>query len=367
MQTPFSASAKLKQSVFVLTAAFGLAACGGGGGGESHQPQTQATPTPPVVNKQDAAKPSAPQNSDAAKPSAPAAPNQPEVAKPSVPAPSQPEVAKPSAPAAPNQPEVAKPSVPAAPSQPEVAKPVVPSDQEVFSRLNLYGVNQGITGGDVLKLTLKDGKNISLDLLQGKDSFNGEPFVRTFRDADGRLLGYLAHANVNHIFIDRYGEEANDIQSYYLQHIDDSSLKRPAVANDVRYSGKMYFHYPKSAPLQTQTASVQAMYHGSDKTLSMELISDKHGANRWYLFDQREARNPNTGVPRSERVKVDDDGRVTGHLLFDENGTREKLRPNGYFIGGFYGKNGSVLSGKAVNEYGEKWEGVLGATVSEPK
>ncbi|UOP04775.2 hypothetical protein [Conchiformibius kuhniae] len=321
-----------KQSALILLAAFALAACGGSGGG-SHRPQTQSKPTPPAVQ-----------------------PPEHNAQNGTAPAPKK---------------DDAKPSVPAAP--PADMGNAKPSDQEVFARLSLYNTQGGVLTTDALKLTLpENGKEISIALLKPNEQFIGKPAIHTLRDAEGRLLGYYGHATANHINRDPYTGEitGNSPQAYYVQHMDERSLTRPAAAHDIRYSGKMYFRYPDNSPLATQTASVQATYHGSDKTLSMELIADRHSANRWYLFDQRDKyAQDGSRRQRSDRVAVDADGRVSGHLLFDENGTREKLIPNGHFIGGFYGKNGGVLSGRAVNEggHGEKWEGVLGATLVKPE
>ncbi|WP_185711653.1 transferrin-binding protein-like solute binding protein [Conchiformibius steedae] len=257
------------------------------------------------------------------------------------------------------------------PSVPPAANPTPNNDRDTFNRLALYGSRGGLTATDTLKLVLpENGQSLQLALLKTDDQFVGQPFIQTLRDADKKLVGYIAHANVNQVTTNDYGEKQTKLNSYYLQHADSSQAARPNTQGDVRYNGTMHFRYTDSGNLlENQTATVDATYHGSDKTLSMELISDRYAANRWYLYDQIPRRNQN-GKVRSERVPVGENGSVSGYLFYDENGTKENTVYNGTFNGGFYGKNGSVLTGVAVNEsgHGDKWEGVIGATAeSAPK
>lgn len=268
-----------------------------------------------------------------------------------------------------NQNDTAKPSAPsgtstATPSAADQAQNTPRTDRDTFSRLALYGVGGGVTATDTLKLVLpENGQSIQLTLLKPDDQFVGQPFIQTLRDADKQLVGYIGHAHVNQVSSNDYGEKQSKLHSYYLQHSDSAQAARPVAQGDIRYNGTMHFRYTDSGNLlENQTATVDATYHGSDKTLSMELISDRHSANRWYLNDQ--IQKYQNGKVRSERVPVGENGSVSGYLFYDENGTKEKTVYNGTFNGGFYGKNGSVLTGSAVNEsgHGDKWEGVIGAT-----
>ncbi|MDO5357511.1 MAG: hypothetical protein Q4E77_08455 [Conchiformibius sp.] len=321
-----------RTAAVILTALLTVSACGGGG--SNHQPNPHSSTSVPQTapqNNGNTAQPSAPSGNGTAMPSTPSGNGTIASTAPSVADPAQ------------NTPR---------------------TDRDTFSRLALYGVGGGVTATDTLKLVLpENGQSIQLTLLKPDDQFVGQPFIQTLRDADKQLVGYIGHANVNQISTNDYGEKQSKLHSYYLQHADSARAARPAVQGDIRYNGTMHFRYTDSGNLlENHTATVDATYHGSDKTLSMELISDRHSANRWYLNDQ--IQKYQNGKARSERVPVGENGSVSGYLFYDENGTKEKIVYNGTFNGGFYGKNGSVLTGSAVNEsgHGDKWEGVIGAT-----
>ncbi|EGY51696.1 outer membrane lipoprotein A [Neisseria shayeganii 871] len=133
--------------------------------------------------------------------------------------------------------------------------------------------------------------------------------------------------------------------------------------DQVQYRGTMYYHYHDNQP---QTADVLATYRGSDKTLAMKIDgSGDNGVRTWYLggFGNTVRRgSSNLSVP------VSDNGKVSGTLWLDNTGGRDaRLKPDGHFDGGFYGTQGEVLTGKASNEGGEKWEGVIGATAAQAK
>ena len=329
-----------RTAAMMLTALLTISACGSGGSSD-HRPQTNSSANTPQTTPKTQA-PSAPQNP----PQANGTDNKPQ------------------------QPPVSSTENTSTPPAANPAPNTPPNDRDTFDRLALYGSRGGLTATDTLKLVLpENGQSLQLALLKTDDQFVGQPFIQTLRDADKKLVGYIAHANVNQVTTNDYGEKQTKLNSYYLQHADSSQAARPSAQGDVRYNGTMHFRYTDSGNLlENQTATVNATYHGSDKTLSMELISDRYAANRWYLNDQ--IQKYQNGKVRSERVPVGENGSVSGYLFYDENGTKEKTVYNGTFNGGFYGKNGSVLTGVAVNEsgHGDKWEGVIGATAeSAPK
>lgn len=243
---------------------------------------------------------------------------------------------------------------------PSTEDDAVATDKKTFQKLSLNGIN-GLTGENIVKLVLQNGKEINLTLLDGdNNSFIGVPVVKTLRDSEGKLVGYTASATINKTKKNDFGEiDTIGVDTLYLQDAAVDMKKRPEGLDDIRYSGTMLYTY-KQEINQPLRAQVSAVYHGMDKKVSMELISEQKPSNRWYLYD-----GSNKYLSKN-KVDVESDGGFSGYLMFDENGTHERkqLKLEGHFNGGFYGTNGSVLTGKASGDRAkEPWEGVLGATI----
>ena len=231
-------------------------------------------------------------------------------------------------------------------------------DQEVFNRLSLQ-TKDGVVLENLFKLVLREGtKKIELDVVP-PHSFTGTPKIETLRDIDGTLVGYYGYARVSEQKEDKLRDEqyAAD-RHFFIQYADSHQLQQPAGLSDIRYQGKMFYQY-KNYPNNAEEATVNALYSVANKTLGMTIVSDKDGA--WTLHQGRERSSP--------ALASVTEGRVAGHLMFSGNGkdTETRLMPDGVFVGGFYGKNGSVLTGKAHFDDKEKgWEGVVGATAVTP-
>lgn len=368
-----------------------LAACGSGGGKapaaaptptpKTEAPKTeQATPQvkqqaetpktatlanppktaqPPANNPADTPKVSAPkteqtapqakQQAETPKAATPAEPPKAEQPQTTVPAPTQPPV---------NNPPADTPKVPAPQAEtPEVApQPPAPpapveTDRDVFQRLSLEN-RYGVVDASVLRMVLPDNGHIDVELVQAKDSFLGKQ-IDTLRDSNGKLIGYYGYAALNLPQKNDYDGSYDSAQSEYhhLQHADSSLMRRPVADSDINYRGHMYYNYA-SHPADFLQADVSATYHGRDKTMSM-MMHDQSGG-MWTLHQDRSPRS-------SERVAVDERGSVGGHLFFHaQSGGRPTI--NGHFNGGFYGTNGSVLTGRAAHEGSNAWQGVVGAT-----
>ena len=241
---------------------------------------------------------------------------------------------------------------------PKAEEPKPNPDQEVFNRLSLQ-TKDGVVLENLFKLVLREGtKKIELDVVP-PHSFTGTPKIETLRDIDGTLVGYYGYARVSEQKEDKLRDDqyAAD-RHFFIQYADSHQLQQPAGLSDIRYQGKMFYQY-KNYPNNAEEATVNALYSVANKTLGMTIVSDKDGA--WTLHQGRERSSP--------ALASVTEGRVAGHLMFSGNGkdTETRLMPDGVFVGGFYGKNGSVLTGKAHFDDKEKgWEGVVGATAVTP-
>ncbi|WP_165089898.1 hypothetical protein [Neisseria yangbaofengii] len=343
-----------------------LAACGGGG---AKSPSAAPTPTPSAQSPEkigQAAKSETPNHEPADKPSVPASPDtdavQPDhpVQPPVKMQPEEPKTdIKPSQPDQPkvetNAPQSDRPEVKTnapQPDRPEEQAPqtAVERDQDVFSRLNLEN-RHGLLLDNTLKMVFNDqGKTVEIELIQPQDQFIRKD-IRTLRDSNGKITGYYGFAAVNYPKMNDYGEyEGAEIVYHYLQSADESQMRRPVSDNEISYRGNMYYHYTDS-PTDFLNADVTAKYYGGSKTLSMMIHDNKGGL--WELHQDRSPKSP-------LRVSVGERGDVGGHLFFHDNsGNRPVL--NGTFSGGFYGANGSVLTGKANHDGKNAWQGVIGA------
>lgn len=245
---------------------------------------------------------------------------------------------------------------------PMAEMPEVKADKEVLSRLSVH-TKDGVVTDVPLTLSLDSGSGkIQLDL-QKPHTFHGnggKPFIETLRDSDDMLVGYYAYAGVNKTGPDpkANGEQVSELVSYFLQYADESKKQIPAALGNVTYKGQMLYQY-NSQPGSYEVADVTATYYGADKTLGMRIEESNGGF--WTLHESNRLSGGQTA-----RAKVEDDGSVLGSLLFRGAGESKDIA-NGHFIGGFYGKNGSVLTGKAGLEDREKgWQGVVGATAEKP-
>lgn len=328
-----------------------LAACGGG----SKSPSTAPTLTPPAQSPEKMVLPSpqseTPNSESSNNPSSPAAPNTDADQPVQPPVKVQPE--EPKADTKPSQPEQPKAdSNTAQPEQPKEKKPqaAVESDRDVFNRLSLEN-RHGLLLDNTLKMVFNDqDKKVEIELVQPQDQFIQKE-ISTLRDSNGKITGYYGFAAVNQPKMNDYGEyEGSEIVYHYLQSADESQMRRPVSDNEISYRGNMYYHYTDS-PTDYLKADVTAKYYGGSKTLSMMIHDDNGGL--WELHQERSAKS-------SVRIPVGERGDVGGHLFFHDNsGNRPVL--NGTFSGGFYGENGSVLTGKANHDGKNAWQGVIGA------
>lgn len=325
-----------------------LAACGGGGG---KAPSAAPTPTPQAeAPKTEQTAPQVKQQAETPKTATPAEPPKAEQPQTTVPEPTQPPVNNPPA----DTPKVPAPQAEAPEVAPQPPAPPAPleTDRDVFQRLSLEN-RHGVVDASVLRMVLpENGRNIDVALVQAKDSFLGKQ-IDTLRDSTGKLIGYYGYAALNLPQKNDYDGSYDSAQTEYhhLQHADSSLMQRPVSDGEISYRGNMYYHYT-SHPAEFLQADVSATYHGRDKTMSM-MMHDQSGG-MWTLHQDRSPRS-------SERVAVDERGSVGGHLFFHaQNGGRPML--NGHFSGGFYGANGSVLTGRAAHEGSNAWHGVVGAT-----
>ncbi|MDO5059871.1 MAG: hypothetical protein Q4D82_07990 [Neisseria sp.] len=323
----------MKQPFSLLCLSLLLSACGSGGGGS---PSTAATETPPAPIPQT-------QNNTAATEQAEAEPPKVQTPEKAGEMPSEKQPASPeNRPNTPKQPE----------KQPE---PMPFPSASVVERLSL-NTPQGIRGSEYVKLVLNNGKTLDLALLPQQNgnevNFTGRQ-IDELRDSSGALAGYFGYAKLNVVKKNPYSSEYEAEQlPLYLQSADDSLRRRPEAAHTLNYHGKMYYHYP-SVGSETLTAEVQAKYHGAEKALSMQVFGRDDGNRYWVLQADRNARG-------NTRVAVNEDGTVSGHLMNED--ALGKRTPDAHFSGGFYGHNGSVLTGTAEARDGA-WEGVIGATV----
>lgn len=305
-----------------------LSACGSSGGSGPNVGQMPAPPAKPQTEAQPEAQPKQPE----------AQPKQPE--------------------AQPKQPE----------AQPKPEAPTPPADQAVFERLNVRTPREGLGYADLVKLVLQaGGKNIELQLLQPDNThFIGQPVVETLRGRDGSLIGYYGHARVSQILRTPHSnEEESTLHAILAQDADASRLKRPEGMARIRYTGSMYYAYNDDRnPLK---AHVSATYDGANKTLAMRIDGSGNGGSGVHTWHLGEHSNTAPKGSQNLSVKVGDGGQVGGILWLDTTGgANARLQNNGHFDGGFYGDHGEVLTGKAQNDRGEAWQGVIGATAAQP-
>ncbi|WP_107929100.1 hypothetical protein [Neisseria animaloris] len=227
------------------------------------------------------------------------------------------------------------------------------NDKEVFERLVPYAKN-GVVDGNLVKLVLNDNnRKVELTVLD-PHSFVGTPKIETLRDSTGALVGYYGYARVAEQKQDLYKDKYVTLHDLYLQYADQSLQQRPVSMGDINYNGKMFYQY--HADPQPLEARVSATYYVNEKKLQMDIHDSEGGL--WTLHQDRRARSSN-------RVEVKEDGSVGGHLFFYNN-QGDKPTLNGNFTGGFYGKDGSVLTGRASYEDRENgWEGVIGAAAEK--
>ncbi|MDO5069011.1 MAG: hypothetical protein Q4D78_02260 [Neisseria zoodegmatis] len=335
------------RTLLALTAASLLAACSSGG---KSSLQTMPAPQPPVEKEQPSEQ-GKPENvqpeSEKPQPKPEIPPVKPEAEKPQpkpeVP-PVQPEAEKP-------QP---KPEVP--PVQPEIDK----SDGGVFKRLNLRTFGSGLETDFPFRLVLNEGnRKVDLEIIE-PHAFIGQPKIETLRDMEGTLVGYYGYANASAQKEDKSRPQGEQVYAenrhFFMLDTDDVQRQRPAGLADISYTGKMFYQYA-SSPNRADEARVTATYSGKNKTLSMDIHSDKDGT--WRLHGDKSHRSP-------AAVPVGEDGFAGGHLfLLNKQG---EIVPSGRFSGGFYGKNGSVLTGTAGSEDTQNgWQGVIGATADSGK
>ncbi|WP_289623085.1 hypothetical protein [Neisseria montereyensis] len=333
-----------------LATALTLSACGSGGGnGPSVMPppvqQEQQPQQPPAQPEAEVPQVPAPQPPVDPQPEQPQQPKPEEMPQP----PAQPEAEVPQAPA-PQPPVAPKPED--VPQQPDTR---VKADQEILEKLGIYSPHEGGALLDTpFKLMINDGsQKVELQVL-APHSPVGQSKLETLRDSDGRLIGYYGHARYSKQINQDFDEKDAEIRSYFLQNADDSMKQRPEGMGDITYQGKMIYRYDNN-PNDADEAVVRATYHGRDKTLDMRITTKEQDI--WTLHNDR---SPRSITPAS----VGEDGSVSGYLAFTGN---QDSRPiaNGQFSGGLYGKNGSVLTGRASFENKENgWKGVVGATAA---
>ena len=332
----------LKTIPLTVLGIFLLAACGGGGG---KSPKTAPTPipqTPQVQSPQPQTESQTPDTEAAGQLPQPSAPNPNKPVAPNVPA-------KPddNPPQPPEQPDTGK----VQPGQPKAEPPKADENaHDILNKLSLE-TRHGLVTDNTLKMVFNDQrKTVEIDLIRPEDRFI-QNNIHTLRDSTGKVTGYYGFTAVNHPIRNDYGEfDGSKVIYHYLQSADAAEMRRPVTDGEISYRGNMYYHY-HDTPTDFLTAEVSAKYYGGSKTMSMQIHDDNGGV--WTLQQERNPRS-------SARVNVEESGHVGGHLFFRDN---EGNRPvfNGNFTGGFYGANGSVLTGKANHEGKNAWEGVIGA------
>lgn len=250
------------------------------------------------------------------------------------------------------------------PKMPEVDKNMAgvaqSSDQSVFNKLSISSNdNTSLTGDTIYKLEL-EGKEIKLNLLS-EEKFKTviEPQIETLRDSNGVLVGYTGYAKVNEITFDDYSQpNGQKLKNIYVQDMDSAQAQQPTASN-LTYKGKMNYYYGEKeggAQGQNQIADVKAIYDGSHKTLSMDIEDREADGKYWKLYDNNHARSNSV-------VSVESNGSVSGYLL-ELNEYKKPIvnsNYNGLFTGGFYGKNGEFLVGKAESKIEGKWQGIIKA------
>ncbi|MDU8924451.1 hypothetical protein RYD26_05925 [Pasteurellaceae bacterium LIM206] len=326
---------KLKLLTVCCLSGLAIACSGGGGGGGNHGPaeKPKAQIKPEAKPKTEQSKPELKQPQSEKKPEIqpkPEALPQPE-AKPDV-----------------------QPQQPETPPQKQNNKI---SDEQALQNLGLpYASKDNGEFSSVLNTftLMLENKNIDLKLMdENKYLFykDGKQ-LETLRDKDGNLVGYYGYAVVGEKYAKNGYEELDGItfSPYLLQNTDDSQKQKPITT--ANYSGKMFYRHKGDSQLEVSEAEVNATFNAQDNTVSMNLRNNEKD-DRWYLHEGNAFRNAKNANP----AHVNEDGSFSGTLLKSES---DKLTQDGNFSGGFFGKDGSVLTGRAE---GQNWKGVVGATV----
>ncbi|WP_107854945.1 hypothetical protein [Neisseria weaveri] len=333
----------LLNSTLTLLSILGLSACGSGGG---KAPEALPPKHGPHVN--DGAK--ADNGKATVSPSSEASVNVPKAEEKKDNQAQAPKLVVPMAELESSKPALEKPKV-AAPEAPTLPKF---TDEQALKQLSFHDVSNGVFGGGLINLALSgQDKKINLQVLEPYYLVNEK--VETLRDQAGNLVGYYGYVRVSEQKEDLLREEKRtDLRGLYIHDVVDGLQKQPVGVGQIAYKGKMLYEYAEQPNLLE--ADVSAIYYADTKRVSMD-IHDRAGG-KWDLRKDRWSR-------KHELVGVEDTGAVSGYLFFHD---KENNTPkyNGNFTGGFYGENGSVLTGHATFENNKGgWKGVIGAVAEK--
>lgn len=163
--------------------------------------------------------------------------------------------------------------------------------------------------------------------------------VNKFVDMNGQLVGYYGKAATSVTENHRSGY-AEDV-TYHIENMFYAMDKNQAHLPDINanYQGTFYYYYNQLP----QEATVALNYN--DKKITGDIIG-KGNNHHWEVDNQNNS--------------VEDDGSFSVNL---NNKSRDDSIKNGVLDGGFYGKQGEFVAGKAYNAPDDaQWAGVVGAT-----
>ncbi len=349
-----------------LVASVVLTACSGGSSSSPAQPNTEPTPKTNML---------APKAEQPKKEEAPQA-DSPKVEEPKSIAPlmGSPKVEKQKenslqekSPKA-DEPQVMDPKL-GAPQKDDqkLEEPKNKSNAEILKELGVRDTSGLVSNADVvlnLEIDEKDQIKIVLDKSEiNRDSLkvtNVIPTqdIKTLKDSSGKLLGYYGYMQLSQVRQDEpYNTDNLNLSNYYLLSMNEQEKTRPSKS--LTYKGTMIYGYSSVANNKLE-AEVQAQYDHSDKKLSMQIFGqDKE---HWRLAEASGS-NVKLSLNQFSKATVSENGDINGRLYLEENSS-SKFIPDANFSGGFFGKNGEVLAGKAEG-INNNWQGVIGATATK--
>ena len=166
-----------------------------------------------------------------------------------------------------------------------------------------------------------------------------ESKVNKFVDMNGKLVGYYGKATTitteNHR--SGYAEDVKYRIDNMFYAMDKNQARLPEI--NANYQGMFYYYYG----LIPREATVALNYN--DKKITGDIIG-KGNNHHWEIDNQNNS--------------VEDDGTFFVRL---RSKSRDDAIKNGVLDGGFYGKQGELIAGKAYNDQDDaQWAGVIGAS-----
>lgn len=242
------------------------------------------------------------------------------------------------------------------------------SNAEILKELGVKDINSGIINNADVVLNLKIDEKDQIKIVLDKSEINRDSLkvtnaiptqdIKTLKDSSGKLLGYYGYMQLSQVRQDEsYSTDSLNLSNYYLLSMNEQEKTRPSKS--LTYKGTMIYGYSSVANNKLE-AEVKAQYDHSSKKLSMQVFGQDN--EHWRLAEASGINNVKLPASKLRDVIVSDKGDING-LLYLEDSTPSKFTPNANFSGGFFGKNGEVLAGKAESIKGE-WQGVIGATAT---